>query len=123
MAEENKLQLGGTVNGDLVIIRADSAEELAALAKGLAEVADPVITDWSAFKQAALAKGIFTGDQNRKVGGSSGGGKAADSAPPSGGTPTCKHGPMKDLGNKYRNRWYCKEFKKELQCDSLPDGA
>lgn len=120
MSENPKLQIGGTVNGDLIIVRADSADELKELTKGLADVADEVITDWSSFKQAALAKGVFTADSGKSSGG---GGKAAasDSAPPSGDTPTCQHGPMKDLaGRGYKNRWYCKEYKKENQCPARP---
>lgn len=117
-SDYNKLQLGGEVNGDLVIVRADSAEEMDELLKGLSEKADDIITNWSAFKQAGLAKGVFTKSQNS--GGSRG--RAKDSSPPSsdGGIPKCKHGEMKDLGDpsetKYRHRYYCTEKNRSNQC-------
>ena len=115
---EHAIQISSKLNGDLVNVRANSAEELEELLDGLAERSGPIAEKWSNFKQAGVAAIIFTNDDNRGGRSSSKStSTATDSAPD--GPPTCKHGEMKDLGDKYRSgRWHCPLDTRDLG----PDG-
>lgn len=110
----NRVQFSTFVNGDQFVIRTDSGEEFADVSEGLAENMDRALKAINAFKQVAVANGVFTGDSSK--GGAGGGGgkrqqRATDSPPPSNDDPPLcdEHDePMKDLsGRGYKSRWYC----------------
>src|SRR5678815_2613884 len=121
-----KLQISGKVLGDLVVVRADSAEEFAETLGSLSEHSEAIVKGWSDFKQIGVANGILTGDatSERSSGSSSSGGwkksgttRKAD-ASPSSKAPSCEHGPMKDFADRgYKHRYYCAGPRGE-QCDA-----
>lgn len=117
---EGKIQLSDKVNGTLINVRADSVAELDEIVDGLVESADNIVTKFSSFKEVWVAKGILTqsdrGNSFSKgaVNGPEGSVGGSES---SGGTPTCKHGPMKDLRSKnYKSDFYCTESDRDKQC-------
>lgn len=121
MAEDNgqyNFQISGKVHGDLVVVRGNTAEEFSANLAALATYSGDVVTNWSDFKELAVAKGIFTGDA---TGGPSNGGqrkaRRGDDPPPSGDTPSCAHGTMNDFKERgYKHRYYCPEKNRANQC-------
>jgi hypothetical protein len=117
MAEENyKIQLSTTVNGNLVNVRGQSAEELLKTVEDLAKVVDPMFTAFAAFKDGVILKDLFTGNAQTPLK-SAGGGNASKPAADSDGVPSCKHGPMKDLRSKnYKSDFYCTESDRDKQC-------
>lgn len=114
---EYAFQISTKINGDLVNLRANSAEEFE---QQLAEFAERGIAKkWSDFKQAAVAEIIFTNDDRRPASKSTS--TATDDAPSGSGSgiPSCKHGEMKDLGDKYKSgRYHCPLDTRDLG----PDG-
>lgn len=120
MSDDYKLQLSSTVNGNLVNVRAQSAEELQELVEGLAKTVDGVFTAFAQFKDGVVAKDIFTG--NAGVGGGLGGAKGASStgsgrSVSANGVPECQHGPMLDLRSKnYKSDYYCSHKDRDNQC-------
>lgn len=117
MSEESNIQLSDKVNGTLINVRADSAEELAELVAGLVEKADEIVTKFSSFKEVFVAKGILTQSEGRSGGTFKGSESNAAATSGEGGTPTCKHGPMKDLRSKnYKSDFYCTESDRDKQC-------
>lgn len=81
MSEYNKVQLSFFANGDQVVLRADTGEELAEVAKSVAENANDTLKALNAAKQAMVASGVFTGDSVKK-GDSGTKPRAADTPPP-----------------------------------------
>lgn len=123
MSEYNKVQLSFTTNGDHVVFRADTGEELLEVAKSVAENYKETLDAVNTVKQVGVASGVFTGDSLKKNGGDNKKSRSSDTPPPSGGeveVPTCEHGPMKDLrGNGYKYDFYCpsdeKDWKKKCK--------
>lgn len=107
------VQVGTFILGDQFVFRAPDGESFKKVVVSVAENAEDIVNALSSIKQAAVAKGIFTGDSSSaaKSSGSKGSGeRAKDSPPPSGGSevPTCAHGPRVDLrGRGYKKNWYC----------------
>lgn len=104
----NRIQHSFAANGDHVVIRGDTGEEVAAAFKSYAENAEAILYGANAAKQAMVASGVFTGDSLAKAKAE----RKADSPPPSSSSgepaPTCKHGPMDDLrGRGYKSDFYC----------------
>lgn len=111
--EQYNFQISGQVNGDLVVVRGDTAENMAEQMESLGLNAEAIIKGWSNFKTAAVAHGVFTGNA---VGGKGGGSKAKADVDED-GVPKCKHGKMKDLrGNGYKSDFYCPEKDRDKQC-------
>ena len=123
MADDYKIQVNTSVNGDLVNIRAGSGEELKDTMTGFADNAVDIFKTLGDIKQAALANGVFSG--NAAAPASSPPRAAANTAP--GEVPKCPtHGEMKDCrgqrnkqGQPFKNRYYCKKFGCK---DSQPSG-
>lgn len=123
MADDYKIQVNTTINGDLVNIRAGSGEELAETMAGFANNAVDVFKTLGDVKQAALANGVFSAPANPAA---SSAPRAAANTPP-GEVPKCPtHGDMKDCrgqrnkqGQPFKNRFYCKKFGCK---DSQPQG-
>lgn len=105
VATYNRVQLSTFVNGDQLVFRTDTNEELAELLEeGVASV-EKVLENLNKFKQVVVAKGVMTSE-----GGGKSSKRSSDSPPPTDGdeVPHCKHGPMNDLsGRGYKKRWYC----------------
>lgn len=125
MSEEpttyNRVQLSTFINGDQVVLRADTGEELKAVAEGVAKEFEAALEHINTVKQLGIAKGVFTGDSSKKGSADAPPKKRTRDAPPpssSGDTPPeCLHGPMKDLSDKnYKHRWYCAERGKDKAC-------
>lgn len=113
------IQVNSTVNGDLWNVRGDDAEEFYANLKGLADNADEVHEALTVFKQAGIAKGVFSGTAQPSAPPAAEPAHSAGSPPPTSGPPECEggHGPMKDLSGKtnkkgetYKFRYYCSKF-------------
>lgn len=114
MAEDNyKIQVSTTVNGNLVNLRAQSAEELKNTVVELAKSVDDIFTAFAQFKDGVILKDLFTGNAQQPLKGQ---GSAKTNATED-GVPTCKHGPMKDLRHKnYKSDFYCTESDRDKQC-------
>ncbi len=118
--EEWQIQISKKIAGDLWNFRARDAEAFAELSKGLAEHGDDILNSLGSFVQIVIARTVQTEEFNSSTS------KPASKQPVSrqsddGGTPSCKHGPMKDLADKnYKNRWYCSSTDRKNQCPSLP---
>lgn len=125
MADEYKIQVNTSVNGDLVNIRAQSGEELSETLAGFANNAVDIFKTLGDVKQAALANGVFSGNAAPTTTTNSAPRAAANTAP--GEVPKCPtHGEMKDCrgqrskaGQPFKNRYYCKKFGCK---DSQPQG-
>lgn len=125
MADEYKIQVNTSVNGDLVNIRAQSGEELSETLNGFAGNAVDIFKTLGDIKQAALANGVFSGNATAPTTTTAAPRAAANTAP--GEVPKCPtHGEMKDCrgqrnkqGDPFRNRYYCKKFGCK---DSQPQG-
>jgi hypothetical protein len=123
MSEFPKIHIDTVANGDYVHLRTDSGEELLEVVTGLAEHYGDIAERLADIKQAALAKGVFSGDASNPTQ-STGVSKpaptaSASSSGPSGAPPSCEggHGPMKDMAGKrnkngepYKNRFYCQKW-------------
>lgn len=118
--EEWQIQISKKIAGDLWNFRAPTAEAFAELSKGLAEHGDDILNSLGSFVQIVIARTVQTEEFNSSTS------KPAARAQQSvvkddNGTPSCKHGPMKDLQDKgYKNRWYCSSSDRKNQCPSLP---
>lgn len=116
MADDYKIQVNTSVNGDLVNIRAGSGEELKDTMTGFADNAVDIFKTLGDIKQAALANGVFTGNAATTAASSAPPRAAANSAP--GEVPKCPtHGAAKDMrgkrkkdGTPYQFRYYCSKF-------------
>lgn len=127
MSDDNEgfpgIQVSAFIKGDQYVFRAPSGAALRELLVGAAEVANDSLEALASFKQAVVAKGVFSGDSQSagksssgaSSGGSTGSGSGRrDSPPPSGGSGgdgyesiekdgkwyvslECKHGPRLDL--------------------------
>jgi len=109
------VQLSTFVNGDQLVFRANSGEELAEIIKSVTEKTDEILDGLNATKKAFIAEGVFTGDSSKKRASD----RKADTPPPIADVevPTCKHGPMLDLAGKgYKKRWYCPERGRDREC-------
>ena len=116
MAEDYKVQLSTTVNGNLVNLRAQSAEELQELAEGLAKSVDATFRAFAQFKEGVVLKDLFTGNAQTPLKGS-GGQQSSVAKVNEDGVPSCKHGPMKDLRSKnYKSDFYCSSDDRDKQC-------
>lgn len=93
----------GTKN---VTFRAHSGEELAELVTGFLKVADETIEGFTAIEQVILAKSVLSTPASATPRVSN---PARSVAPPTGDTPTCKHGPMKNIGGPPGNRTLTKK--------------
>ncbi len=115
MAEDYKIQLSTKVNGNLLNLRAQSAEELKDLIQGLAKNVDDTFQAFGEFKDAVILKDVFTGDAAKDLPNDNK--SSANRNASSDGTPSCKHGPMKDLRHKgYKSDFYCSESDRDKQC-------
>jgi hypothetical protein len=128
------IQVSAFIKGDQYVFRAPSGEAFKELLVGAAEAANDSLEALASFKQAVVAKGVFTGDsQSPKAtatSGSSASGKdrARDTPPPGDSgdgyetyekdgkmyvTLQCKHGDRLDLrasttgGKSYASDFYC----------------
>lgn len=111
---EYTLQISGKVHGDLVVVRGKSVKDLTTTMEELAKEADSIVSGWTDFKVAAVAKGVFTGDA---LGGDKKSTKSSSIATTSDGAPRCKHGEMKDLTHKnYKSTHYCSNTNRDEQC-------
>ena len=78
----NRVQLSTFLNGDQLVLRTDSGEELEDVTKGVAKHVDGILTSFNAVKKAFIAEGVFTGDSSKKSASRSGDRKP-DTPPPS----------------------------------------
>jgi hypothetical protein len=62
----NRVQLSTFVNGDQLVIRTDTGEELAEVAEGVAEHSSRIVKAFNAVKQVFVGDGIFTGDSSKR---------------------------------------------------------
>lgn|SRR5678810_737954 len=120
---EGKIQLSDKANGTLINVRAETVDELAEIVDGLIEKGDDIVTKFSSFKELWIAKGILTQSDrggNFSKGAANGPESSVGSSESSGGTPSCKHGPMKDLrGRGYKSDFYCTEKDRDAQCKAV----
>jgi hypothetical protein len=118
MAEDYGVQRSFTVNGELFNLRGENVAEVKQHAIDLAGAIDDIENALNQVKEAVLLKGVLTGDMGGKKGGNS---AQSESTTGSSGSPTCRHGAMKDLGDKgYKSRWYCSAKARDEQCKPLP---
>lgn len=119
MADDYKLQISSSINGDLVNIRALKGEELRDTMLGFAEHAPEIFGTLGDIKAAALAHGVFSAPASPVGAGAASPPKATAAQTPPGVQPNCDrcNGPTKDLrgkrdknGNPYKNRYYCAKF-------------
>ncbi len=116
-----KVQVSSFITGDQWVFRGEDGESLKKTVESVAENADDTIKALNGIKQVGVASGIFTGDSSKGGNRQGGGERKQDAPPPSGDTPTCSHGPMKDLsGRGYKNRWYCQAKNRDEQCKPRP---
>jgi hypothetical protein len=117
----NRVQLSTFVNGDQLVIRTDTGEELAEVAEGVAEHSSRIVRAFNAVKQVFVGDGIFTGDSSKKGASTpkSGDSRRPDTPPPAtnsgGGGRTYLDVPFKDkdrakaAGARFdgdRKQWY-----------------
>lgn len=111
-----RLQVSSTIHGDFWVVRGESGKDFDETLQGLGEHADSILSSFSNFKSAAVAKGVFTGQANPSASAPAAT-RAASGPPASNGTPQCAHGEMKDLADKgYRHRYYCPQPRGQKQC-------
>jgi hypothetical protein len=116
MTEEWKIQVSKKINGDLWNIRASSAEEFLELTRALAEHGEAALEFLGDFVQATIAKMVQTDGYSAAP---RSGGNSTSATATRGGVPTCKHGEMKDLGDRgYRHRYYCPSKSRSDRCDA-----
>jgi hypothetical protein len=115
MAEDYKVQLSTTINGNLLNLRAESPEELEGTVTDLAARLDNIVSGLVQIKEGIILKDLFTGTASPGKGGNSNSNSNSNSS--SSGTPRCKHGEMKDLTAKnYKSTHYCPEPDRDKQC-------
>jgi hypothetical protein len=123
MSEFPKIHIDTVANGDFIHLRTDSGEEMLEVVSGLAQHYGEIAERLGDIKQAALARGVFSGDASnpsQSTGAGAKKGATTSSKPvtaPDGGAPVCEHGPMKDMAGKrnkrgepYKNRYYCTKW-------------
>lgn len=115
----NRVQLSTFINGDQIVLRADTGAELKEVAEGVAKEFEAALEHINSVKQIGIAKGVFTGDSSQKGATGTPKKRTKDTPPPGGSddAPECLHGPMKDLSDRnYKHRFYCPERGKDKAC-------
>jgi len=123
LAEDYKIQVNTTLNGQLTNLRANSAEELVELTEGLAANSDRFLDALVQVKQAFLLKDILTAGAINGSGNSGVPSGNSNSRNSTVGVPSCKHGPMNDCrgmktkaGKPYAADYYCPSDDRDNQC-------
>lgn len=123
MSDDYKIQLNLTVNGNLVNVRANSAEELKTTVEELAKTVDDTFSAVAQFKEGVTAKDVFTGGLQGKGNGPA---QSQSASVGANGVPNCKHGPMKDLrgqttrsGQPYKYDYYCSSTDRDNTCKGV----
>ncbi|OKI54548.1 hypothetical protein [Micromonospora sp. CB01531] len=117
MADDYKIQINSSINGDLVNMRGTSGEELKDVIAGFAEHAGDIFKELGSVKQAALANGVFSGNAASSAPSATAAPRAAANTAPD-KQPECPtHGKTKDMrgkrnakGEAYKFRYYCSKF-------------
>jgi hypothetical protein len=117
MAEDYKVQLSTTINGNLLNLRAESPEELEGTVTDLAARLDNIVSGLVQVKEGIILKDLFTGTASPGKGGNSNNNSNSSSNSSDSGAPRCQHGEMKDLTAKnYKSTHYCPEPDRDKQC-------